>query len=115
MIKLNVPLKAIGIEIDTACNFFFSSFLFRSVSLSLSLSFSSSICPFLPLIKRKHTLIVRVNEKPKLCHNVLARAVPSIVAGPVGGAERVSFDKLVALSFSCTHTFKSVSSCLLAK
>lgn len=34
MIKLNVPLKAIGMEIDTACKFF--SVLFCSVSLSFT-------------------------------------------------------------------------------
>lgn len=53
VIKLNVPLEAIEIEIDTACNFLFP----RPVPLSLrlclapSLFFSSSICPFLALIK----------------------------------------------------------------
>lgn len=50
MIKLNVPLKAIGIEIYTACNFFppLSS---SALSLFFSLSVSSSIGPFLSLIK----------------------------------------------------------------
>lgn len=81
MIKLNVPLKAIGIEIDTACNFFSLPLFCSAQSLSLSPSHPLSV-PFFPLIKRKHTLIVRVNEKPMLCHNVLARSVPSIVAGP---------------------------------
>lgn len=63
MIKLNVPLKAIGIEIDTACNFLSSSPL-----LLLSL-FPPPLClilhrPFSFLNQRKHTLIVRINESP---------------------------------------------------
>lgn len=64
MIKLNVPLKAIGIEIYTACNFFFfPPVLFRSISLSFSLCLILYLS-LSSLNQRKHTLIVRINESP---------------------------------------------------
>lgn len=63
VIKLNVPLEAIEIEIDTACNFLFP----RPVPLSLrlclpSVSFLLILCLSLSFLnQRKHTLIVGIN------------------------------------------------------
>lgn len=59
VIKLNVPLKAIGIEMYTACKLYFSSSLRLALLLPPSLIFRPSLSS---PNQRKRTLIVAVNE-----------------------------------------------------
>lgn len=94
VIKLNVPLKAIGIEMYTACKLYFSSSLRLALLLLPSLIFRPSLSS---PNQRKHTLIVAVNE--------------SLSAVTTFGAAARWRNHFISLVILRTHTF-TVCLCL---